>query len=119
MRQKLTDTVTTGAVAWTITVNDPVDCMSITINFDTAPTSAGSITVTRDDAAGSDYDTVLVSVNPVGSTDVVIKDVDKLLGKMDAIDGVRAKTTPDQLLVSYANPDNRTIFATANMETVQ
>ena len=95
---------TSVAVAWTIEAgSDDWNCKRIALLFDAAPTTDEDITVTLDAAAGAAYDTVLLTVSPVGKTSIVLEDIG---GFDDA----------DKLLVSYANTDLNAIVGTANIE---
>ena len=96
---------TTSAVAWTIKAGDHFDVKRIGMKISSAPTSAGSITVTLDSNAGAAYDHVLRTVDPVAAsaTSVVFEEI---LGL----------TNGDALLIEYANPDSRTITGTAITE---
>ena len=93
-------TATAVALAWSIGPYDEFDCARIAIKFNTAPTTAGSITVTLDSNQGAAYDTVLRTANPVGVTSVVFENVD-------------GQVSGDKLLVSYTNADLRSITGTA------
>jgi hypothetical protein len=98
-------TTATGAaaIAFSIEPADDFDVPLITIKLSSAPTSAGSITVSLDAEAGANYDAVLATVNPIGKTSIVFED---LIGFQNG----------DKVLVEYANPDSRTYYATANYE---
>ncbi len=82
--------------------------VSVTVHFAVAPSSAGSLTITLNDAAGAAYDTILVSANMIGVTDYFYAPttVDILLNAGDSID------------VAYANPDGRTYGAQVKLEII-
>jgi hypothetical protein len=92
-----TDTGTTGAIAFTILGNDDFDLHLIFIKFDSAPASAGNLTVTFDATEGSNYDTSGYVINPVGRTSISI-----INGKV-FLDGVES--------VGYVNENNMTVIA--------
>jgi len=99
-RSLVTATGTTGAISVTVDGGDDFDLMYISIKFDSAPTSAGNITVSLDAETGSNYDAVWQTINPVGSTSV----------KIDKIEGLQHG---DKMLIEYANPDNRNYYIQA------
>lgn len=81
---------------------------SVTVHFDSAPASAGSLTITLDANAGAAYDTLLASRSMVGVTDYVYQpdhDLDLVAG--DAID------------VAYTNPDSRTYGVEITLEVLR
>lgn len=87
-----------GAVASvaTVPVGMSYRLLSVAAHFSTAPTAAGSLTVTLDAADGSDYDTLLQTASMVGLTDYVwIPDQDVCIVGSDAVK------------VTYSNPDSR------------
>lgn len=102
-----TQPATTSAVAWTIDFMDDFLPLLVTLKFDSAPVSAGSITMKLDADAGADFDTVLASVDPVGSMSIAFQD----------LPGIQSG---DKILVEYANPDSRSITGTctADVDTV-
>jgi hypothetical protein len=102
-RRILSDTGTTGAIAFTIDGHDDFDLPIVTMQFDSAPSSAGNITLTHDSAEGSDYDAVLETINPVGHSSV-------------AVYGLKGFANGDKVVIAYANPDNRDWFIAATID---
>ena len=92
----------TGAISRTITIGDDFHVPRIDFNFSSAPTTAGSITVTRVTAVGAEYNTVVATVDPVGETSVSIVD---LFGFAFG----------DSILITYSNADSRTIRISASI----
>ena len=69
------------------------------VHLSSAPTTAGSFTVTLDSVDGAAYDLLLYTIDPsTGSTTDVVEDSYNLL-----------LLTGDALKVAYANADGRTI----------
>jgi hypothetical protein len=101
--QVVDDVSGANPIAWDISVGDAFDVLRITIKFDSAPTSAGNITIKIDASEGSNYDAILRTINPVGKTSVVEEDIKGFING-------------DAVRVDYANPDSRTIYSTANIE---
>lgn len=99
-------TATAIAVAWSISEGDSIDITRLHLVLASAPTTAGNITLTVVSAAGSAYNTVIQSINPVGKTDISISDICGL-------------SNGDSLLVSYANADTISIVGVANVELTQ
>ncbi len=85
---------TTSAVAWTINYHEDFEAMAIALTINTAPTSAGSITVQLDNASGA----VLRTVDPVALAATSVS--------FENLPGIPYGST---LYVAYANPDGRTI----------
>lgn len=85
--RQLTNTGTTGAIAFSIDGHDDFDLPLLFIKLNTAPSSAGNLTITFDATTGSTYDTVTHTVNPVGKTSIVY-----LNGKI-LVDGEPVETT--------------------------
>lgn len=112
-RKQEIQAATTSALAWTIPAgfNDPNEIKLLTLKLATAPTTAGLITISIDSQAGATYDTSILKINPVGKTDIVVKNLGKLVGKEMTVASV-----PDKILVSYTNADGVSITGTANFE---
>ena len=70
---------------------------SILVHVDTAPTTAGTLTVTLDSGRGSSYDTIVYAKDLLGVTDIAYTGI---AFPLDVGDILRA---------SYANADHRTI----------
>lgn len=96
-------TAQTGSFAWTFSEGDNFKIPVISLKFDIAPTSAGSITVTVDSVNGASYDVVRRAANPVGSTSVVFENINGLFNG-------------DKVLVEYSNPDSRSVTGVATVE---
>ena len=99
--QKAVGTSTTGAIAVSATVPTGIQqrLVSVTCNYNIAPTTSQNFTVTLDANAGSTYDTLLYSVNPsLGSTTDILwtPDLPLLL------------ETGDIVTAAYTNTDART-----------
>lgn len=92
-----------GALSWEIDAHGGSDLKRICLKFDAAPTTAENITITIKPAAGTVYDTVRETVDPIGKTNVIFEDIEGL------VDG-------DKILVTYANTDDNTISGVANYE---
>lgn len=92
--------VTSGAFALSYTLLDSESIEHISITINTAPTSAGNITITLDSALGSQYDTLLRTYDPVSES---------LTNKFDEFKN--RFVTGDKIIFAYANPDNRTVSA--------
>ncbi len=95
---------TTSAVAWTIAFGDDFKTQSITLSINTAPTTAGSITVSLNGATGP----VLRTVDPVAGSATSVS--------FEDLPGV---ANGGSLYVAYANTDGRTItgIATADIDS--
>ncbi len=94
---------TTSAVSWTINANDDFDIKRLVLKFDSGPSSAGNIVVTLDANEGSAFDTVLRTIDPVGYTSISVENLDGVIND-------------DTILISYANPDGRSITGLATIE---
>lgn len=94
---------TTSAVSWTIDAKDSFDIKRVVLKFDSGPSSAGNIVVTLDADEGSAYDAVLRTIDPVGYTSISIENLDGVINE-------------DTILISYANPDSRSITGLATIE---
>jgi hypothetical protein len=70
---------------------------SILVHIDTAPTTAGTLTVTLDSGRGSSYDTIVYARDLLGVTDIAYTGIDFPLD------------VGDRLRASYANANHRTI----------
>lgn len=70
---------------------------SIAVHLSSAPTSAGSLTVTLDAKAGAAYDTLLKTESMVGVTDLYIR-----------FDPPQRLVAGDKIVIAYTNPDSRT-----------
>lgn len=103
MRRGHTLASTTDAVEWTIFEADDFNVPRIDLVFDAAPTSAGLLTVTKDSVAGSAYDTIVFTINPIGLTTI-------------NIETLHGFVSGDKLIVEYANPDGVEITGTASAE---
>lgn len=97
--QKTNGTNTTGAIAVTRTCAAGEELLGVTVKFSSAPTTAGSLTVTLDSVSGAAYDVVLYSVDPsaAAATSIVWSN-----------DGLARFAEGDAIVVAYANADNRT-----------
>ena len=95
-----TATVTTGAFALSRTLLDSEQIISLCLAINTAPTSAGSITITLDSNAGAAYDTVLATVDPVATS---------MTSWYWYPESTQRFVAGDAISVAYANPDNRTV----------
>ena len=93
---------TAAALAWTFYEADDFDVDRITLKFASAPTLAENITVTLDSAQGATYDTVVLSVDPRGSTSI-------------DIEGINGFLAGDKVLVSFANTSTISITGTATV----
>lgn len=97
---KINETVT-GAVALAekITITRATRLISLTLKFNTAPTTAGNITISVDALAGAAYDYQIGAVvDPTTKTTVEVRPTTEVWLE-----------TGDVLQVDYANPDGRTI----------
>lgn len=103
MRRPHTLAATTSAVSWTLFEGDDFNIPRIDLVFDTPPTSAGLVIVTKDSEAGSDYDCIIATINPVGQDSI-------------SFQTLHGFVSGDQLLVEYANPDGVSITGTASLE---
>jgi hypothetical protein len=95
----VTSATGSGAINTTTTISDHFKLNSVTVHFDTAPTTSEDLTVTIDANDGAVYDTVLYSVDPsVGSSiDIVyLPEKDILL------------ESGDEIKVAYPNTDTKT-----------
>lgn len=100
-RNKPTVTNATGssAISTTTSVSDNFKLNSITVHFDSAPTTSEDLTVTIDANDGSEYDTVVFSTDPSedSATDVVF-----------IPDGELLLENGDEIQVDYTNTDGNT-----------
>ena len=96
-------TATTAALAWTITIGDDSDCKRIVVNFASAPTSTGALTVTIKSNLGTAYDCIVFSASMIGRTGVCIPCIEAI-------------PVDDYLLVEYANPDSVSITGVATVQ---
>ncbi len=94
---------TTSAVSWTINANDDFDIKRLVLKLSAGPSSAGNIVITLDANEGSAFDTVLRTIDPVGYTSISVEN----------LDGVKNN---DKILVTYTNPDSRSITGLATVE---
>lgn len=87
------------ATSATVPAGESYSLISMTVHLSTAPTTAGSLTVTIDANAGAVYDTVIYSVDPsTGSvTDILYQPTYPLICEGG-----------DIIKVAYANADGRT-----------
>lgn len=83
--------------------------ISVSAKFDVAPTTAGRLTVTLDALAGSEYDTVLYSVDLATAT------ATNLFYQPDQPTWIVAG---DVIKVEYANTDKRLYGVQITMESV-
>ena len=92
-------TNTTGAIAVSRTCNPGEEILGLLVRFNTAPTTAGNLTVTLNSIRGATYDTVLFSIDPasVSATSIVWSN-----------DGLKRFAEGDAIDIAYANADNRT-----------
>lgn len=89
----------TGAITASHAVTGNERVLSVTLHFNTAPTTSQSFTITLDANDGASYDTLLFSIDPSASsiTDLVwFPDGDLVCEDGDAID------------LAYTNTDGRT-----------
>jgi hypothetical protein len=103
MRRAHSLAATTGAVSWTFYEADDFNVPRIDIDFDTAPTSAGLLTVSKDSVLGAAFDTVIRVINPVGETSV-------------HFEGIYGLVNGDKIVVTYDNPDSREVTGSASIE---
>jgi hypothetical protein len=103
MRREHTLAATTAAISWTIYEADDFNVPRIDLVFTTAPSSVGLVTVTKKAAAGSAYDAIVSTVDPVGQTAL-------------SIDTLHGFVSGDKLLLEYLNPDAVSITGTASVE---
>lgn len=92
-------TSTTAAIAHSVTITQVTQLISVTVAFNTAPSTSEDLTVTLDANAGATYDVTLYSVDPstTGATSIVYQpDQELWLDNGDQID------------VAFVNTDNRT-----------
>lgn len=94
---------TTGAISWTIFEGDMFNVPRVDLVFASAPLSAGSVTITKDAAAGAAYDTVVRAESPVGVTQL-------------HFEGLHGFVFGDKIVVAYDNPDSISILGTASVE---
>ena len=71
------------------------------LKFDTAPTTAGDVQVIFKSGNGSDYDTILLTKDANGETDLFLAPTLEV-----------PINNGDKITVAYANPDDRTIAVT-------
>lgn len=93
------ETAASGAIDASLTAARVARVVSVTLNLDAAPTTSEIFTITLNSVAGSDYDTLLYSLNlSTGSTTDVLWFPDQPLWLQpgDAID------------VAFANTDGNT-----------
>jgi hypothetical protein len=98
------------AIAATLTAYDSVNVKQIVIHFSLAPTTSENLLIKLDSNAGAAYDTMLYTVDPSDSsiTDLVwIPD-----------DGAFAMVYGDEIDITYANTDTRTIGISVYYELV-
>jgi len=100
----------TGAISASHSVTSWERLLSVTLHFNTAPTTSQNYTITLDANDGAAYDTLLFSIDPSVSsaTDVVwFPDGDLILEDGDAVD------------LAYTNTDGRTYGVQITTEDVQ
>lgn len=103
IRRSQTQAATTSAVSWEIFEGDHFDCSAITIAFGTATTTAENLTVTLDSHLGAGSDVVLVTIDPLGADELMIRNIPGM------VEG-------DKLLVEYTNSDGSSITGAAITE---
>ncbi len=97
------ESVTTGAIALSLASSTAGRRIrGVTVNFNSAPVSAGSLTFTLNSAAGAAYDCLLWTASMVGETEYY-KNGGDVSPKGWAI------ASGDSFDIAYANPDNRTV----------
>ena len=97
--------VSSGALALSVTDEERgLRILSLTVKINSAPTSAGSLVITNNNAEGSTYDCILDSTSMVTATDYFDN------GGTNASDGWII-AAGDSFDIAYANPDNRTVSA--------
>ncbi len=98
--KELYEFYTTGAAAIALSTSMAKNfrLLNVTVKLSAAPTSAGSITVTKNSRNGSTYDTLLDSLSAIGATDFVFSPSDDK--------GVCIAGT--EIDVAYVNTDVRT-----------
>jgi len=94
---------TTSAVSWTIYEGDAFNIPRIDLVFATAPSSAGTVTITKDSVLGDDFDTTIRSSSAVGVTDM-------------SFEGLHGFVNGDKIILTYDNPDNVSITGSASVE---
>ena len=102
-------TATSGAIALVVDPAAAFKLVSLSLHFNTAPTTSENLTVTLDSGQGAAYDTVLYKRDPsVGSlTDLYVEFGDNFVFASD-----------DHLDVAYANTDARTYGIIARTEAL-
>lgn len=86
-----------GAASAVHTFRDTGDLERIVLTLDTAPTTAGSVTITlANTTKGAAYDATLITWDPVAGSSTVMRWED--MGRFE---------NGDVVTVSYANPDAR------------
>lgn len=99
----LTQAATTSALAWSISIGDSFDIERIDLVWAAATETEEAITITKDAAQGSDYDTVIRSETlAIGTTSACFENL-KGFAKGDAV------------LVSFPNTDTHAIRGTASV----
>jgi len=100
-REEAVLAATTLAVDWQITVYDNVDMTRISLRFDTAPTTGGSVAIYKIPQNVTADKTLLIAESAVGATTLTFENIQGLIAG-------------DVIEVTYANADARSItgFAT-------
>ena len=94
---------TTSSIAWGIFVKDDFIIPRIVISFDSAPVSAGDITISVDSIKGSTYDYQIYESDPRGKMSVIVA-------------GLVGFSNGDVVIVEYANPDGVSVTGVATIE---
>ena len=105
-RRSQVQAATAVALSWEIFEGDHFDCPMITVSFATPTTTAENLTVTLDSHLGAGSDVVLATVDPIGASEVIIKNIPGM------VEG-------DKLLVEYTNTDTSSITGAAITELTQ
>jgi len=95
-----TTQVTSGALSYTTNFSNRWRLVSVTVRWNTAPTTSGNLTITTDDTAGSAYDTVLYSQDPSSTSATSVSFIPEG-------DLLFEKNT--EIVIAHSNTDNRTI----------
>lgn len=109
---KVNGTATSGAIATTMTVpaGRTYRLMSVSLKYNTAPTTSQAFTVTLNAKAGATYDVLLYTVDPsVGAITALVWQPDEPL----YLEG------GDAIVTAYTNTDSRTFGVQITAEEVR
>jgi hypothetical protein len=100
-----------AAINHTYTPDVPVKIIQVTLAFSEAPTTSEDFEITLDSARGTEYDTLVYSVDPSAESATAIIQTEQTTDLPALIYG-------DNIIISYANTDTKTWALTVLSEAL-